>query len=145
MSVYQIKLTKEELYPIYISIVLVIVGYVLSIYTNAEIFPRFGALIVCVGVYFGVKALPAKIDHAAPIFKSRMDELREEVNKFPECKEKELLKAKITEDEYKQNRTLFSLKNRLFKIEGGIIIIGTLIWAFGDCFVYNHFLTQQCF
>ena len=141
MSTFKVKLSDDELHSIYASIGLCIFGYVLAILIADPImFARFGSVIVCIGVIFSVKGLPQLLDAVQPIFEEEIQELRNAFEAI--CNEREVeetirtpMTENITELENKMSRTLFALKKRLLQIEGGIVIIGTLIWGFGDYLV----------
>ena len=145
MSTFDIKITKDEWHSIYATIGLIVGGYVLAIaICDPDMFARFGALIVCIGVIFSVKGLPQLLDAVQPIFEQETQRLRDAIeaacigHEFEENIREAMSKTvepKITELEQKMSRTMFSVKNRLLRIEGAIVIIGTLVWGFGDYLV----------
>lgn len=142
MSIFEIKLSKEERRSIYVTGFLLLIGYGLAlVMCEPLMFARFGSLIVCVGVLFSIKGLPEILDSVQPIFQTEIDLLKNTMEKM--CvghpsedalrkSFKEVMDPKISEIEKKMNRTIFSLKKRLLHLEGGIVILGTVIWGFGD-------------
>jgi hypothetical protein len=145
MSTFDIKISKDEWYSIFASIALFIAGYIFAItICESTMFARFGSLIVCIGVIFSVKGLPQLMDAVQPIYEHQAQLLRDGIkaacdgHEFEEYIRAEMSKAvepKITELEQKMSRTIYSVKNRLLRIEGAIVIIGTLVWGFGDYIV----------
>ncbi len=145
MSTFDIKISKDEKHSIYASLGLLIGGYVLAVVIcDPTMFARFGSLIVCVGVIFGIKGLPQLLDAVQPIYEEQIKQLRDGIESA--CKGHQFetdIRAAMAENvepeivklEQKMSRTMFSVKNRLLRIEGAIVIIGTLIWGFGDLLV----------
>lgn len=43
---------------------------------DPAMFPRFGSVIICIGVIFGVKARPQLLDAAQPVFEEEIQEIR---------------------------------------------------------------------
>jgi len=43
------------------------------------------------------------------------------------------------------SKTIDQVKQRLLKIEGGVIIIGTLVWGFGDFLVIESLYFRNVF
>lgn len=152
MSTYKIKISKDERHSIYASVFLFIFGYALAIgICDPAMFARFGSLIVCIGVIFGVKGLPQQMDAVLPIYEKQIQKLRDFVESS--CQEHEFephirhamaekVEPEIVDLEQKMKRTMYSLKSRFLKIEGGVVIIGTLVWGFGDYLV--PCLNQLC-
>ena len=147
MSVYKVKLSKEEKHSIIIAIMLSLVGYIIAMFTCPDVFARFGSLIVCIGVIFGVKGLPVLLDHATPIYENEFDKVNEKIEELiPEGHpSKNEIKEKVEQASLEMKRTLYAVKQRLYKIEGGVIIIGTIIWGFGDYVVYTGYLSPECY
>lgn len=145
MSTFHIKVSKDERVSILISIGLVVVGYLSSVTNcNPGIFARFGSLLVCTGVIFSLKGLPQTLDAVQPIYEREIKNLRDAIeslctgHKFEEGIRAEMsrkLEPEITALEQKMKRTIFALKKRLLHTEGTIVIVGTLIWGFGDYLV----------
>ena len=145
MSTFEIKISKDERHSIYASTGLLLSGYILAIaICDPVMFARFGSLIVCVGVIFGIKGLPQLLDAVQPIYKKEIQKLRDAIDAACNGHEfeahiraatAEKVEPEIAKLEQKLSRTLFSVKNRLLRIEGAIVIIGTLVWGFGDWLV----------
>jgi len=151
MSIYQIQTSGLEKRSIYIALVLGVFGYIASTFTCEDVFPRFGALIVCSGIFFGMKGITTNLDYTTPVFESRLEKLKSdmeftlsELGKVAPKEEVEKFRSKIDseveEGKLKVQRTSYSLKQRILKLEGSIIIAGTLIWAFGDYLVLDAYL-----
>lgn len=109
-----------------------IFGFALSlILKDAEIFPRFGALVACIGIYFVAFRI-------GPILNLAIKN-SEELGKTLES----LLRAGIKPDEDYLVSTVKSESNDLkkesseglIKLESKIVMAGTIIWAFGDLIV----------
>jgi hypothetical protein len=142
MTTFNIKVSKEGRRSIFVTGLLLLIGYGLALFMCEPVmFARFGSLIVCVGVLFSIKGLPETLDSIQPIFQSEIDLLKDKMEQL--CvghpsegalrkSFKEIMDPKISEIEKRMNRTIFSQKKRLLHLEGGIVIIGTLIWGFGD-------------
>lgn len=153
MSTYKIKMSKEERYSIYATIALIVVGYALAFtLCNPSLFARFGAIVVCVGVFFSLKGLPQILEAIQPIFQSEISELNQAVEQVLEANPdnhklrsdmEKKVKPQIAELENKLDRSLFAVKKRFLQLEGGIVIVGTLIWGFGDYLVLCS--GQNCF
>lgn len=129
MDIYDIKISKSEWQSIYISIGLSIAGYLLAItLCDPDMFARFGSLVVCIGVIFGIKGFPQILDAVEPIYQEQVDKLRATIEKacaghqFEEQIRAEMdskVEPKIKEHEQKTSRTVFAVKKRVLQIEGG--------------------------
>ena len=142
----KLKLSNAETYSIYISIALGIVGYIISLFTCDDVFPRFGSLIVCIGVFFSIKDLPKRLDVIQAVFQDEIQLMRATVDELTknnpaDINMKKQMESPIKKAENKMHQTLFEARNRMLKIEGSIIIAGTLIWGFGDYFVPKTYLS----
>jgi len=129
-------------------VLLTAVGYLISIFTCDDIFPRFGSLIVCIGIYFGTSGYFIRSSGMDMMSDSYMNQ---ELSKWLEILETkrgevpgELLesnKQKLIEGVNKiRNNSLrdkYKLDMRILRVEGGIIMYGTLVWGFGDWFVIS--------
>ena len=156
MDIIKQPLSKDEKQSIALAVVLALLGYLSAIFTCDDVFARFGALIVCVGVYFGAKGFPLK----ASKIKEIADEMWEEDSKKilsifdaensvipielrPQAKAEFL--AKANEIKAKGSRSVYALEMRWVRVESTIIMAGTLIWAFGDYLVPNIYsICAQC-
>lgn len=143
-------LSKEEKLSIYLATFLAALGYGIALFTCSDVFARFGALIVCVGVYFGAKGFILRSNSFTPISDKLMmeniqkcmdilDTRKSDVseNLIEEAKLKFLESCKKIEN--KKNRSVYALEKRVIRIESGIIMAGTLIWAFGDYVVLESY------
>jgi len=148
----KLPLSTVEKKSIYIVIFLTIAGYMISIFTCEDIFPRFGALIVCVGVYFGTSGYFLRSSGMDSIHNRDMDETEIKGLEILETKRglvpDELLDQnkndfiqKSKEIRYQGIREKYKLDIRILRVEGAIIIFGTLVWGFGDWFVINNFMS----
>jgi len=113
-----------------------LLGYSLAVYFNdVTIFPRFGALVICVGIYFTVYGLEDKLSHLEGNADSLIDILDQNLARASESSyavmEDRINKFKTKEKEFRDSRRF-----KLVKVEAGLAIIGTFIWAFGDLLVF---------
>jgi lysylphosphatidylglycerol synthetase-like protein (DUF2156 family) len=146
------KLSKDEKRSIAMAVVVGITGYLVSMFTCEDVFPRFGAVIVCVGVFFATRGFTLRLDAFEPVaeemkrksiddglhlLESRRGEISDE--QVDESKSEFLRKAKRIDNEAR--RKMYRLKLRLLRVESSIVIAGTLIWAFGDWMVYGGYLS----
>ena len=142
----KIPLSNIEKHSIYASLVVAVTGYVISLFSCDDVFPRFGSVLVCIGVLFSIKDLPNKIDVIKSACQPEIDLMRNTVESITKehpsgIEMKKQMELSIRKMEAEMNRTIFSQRNRILRIEGSIIIIGTLIWGFGDLFVPNNYLS----
>ncbi|GGC79338.1 hypothetical protein [Marinobacter halophilus] len=145
MFSYKFKLSKDEKHSIYATIVLLLVGYLIAAgICEPTMFARFGALAVCVGIIFSMKGLPEIIEAARPRFTDHAQEMRELadkmfVDKGLDSEQRESAHSKLEPliEEYISGtgKTIDMVKRRLLRIEGTIVVIGTLVWGFGDYLV----------
>lgn len=142
------KLSNDEKHSIATAVVVGVVGYVISVLTCEDIFPRFGAVIVCIGIYFTTRGFTLRMDTFEPVaeemkrsnidqclnvLESRRGEITDDM--INETKDDFLTRAKGIDNDAR--RKIYRLKLRLIRVESSIIIVGTLIWAFGDWAVYG--------
>jgi len=155
MNTDEIPLSREEKTSIYITAGLAVTGYIISTFTCDDVFPRFGALIVCTGVLFGVKGLTITLDHASPIFEAQFKKIKEKLDvRYQKlkgkAKDEELTELRenslqhIKDEENKIKRMLYSIKKRILYVEGRIIAFGTLVWGFGDYTISSRYLLGAC-
>ncbi|MFT6900760.1 MAG: hypothetical protein ACJAXS_000940 [Colwellia sp.] len=152
----KLPFTKFEKVSIALSLFIIVLGYVIAIFTCADVFARFGALVVCVGVYFASKGFSlnaSKISEVAgEIWEANENPIlaiiESEESKIPkefQADAKAKLLAQSKELKVKADRKAYALEMRLIKVESNIIMVGTLIWAFGDYLVPEIFsLIAQC-
>jgi len=155
MSDYEFELSSSECQSIRATIFLLIVGYLTSLgIDDPTMFARFGALIVCLGVVFSMKGFSEIMESARSRVESHADELREwaEQRFVEESLSDSERKAGMTKleshlQEYLSgtSKTIDQVKQRLLKIEGGVIIIGTLVWGFGDFLVIESLYFRNVF
>lgn len=143
-------LSKDEKHSIYISIFLGVLGYVIALFTYPDVFARFGALIVCIGVYFGAKGFTLTSSKIAPIADKMMEEKIRKGLEYLDTKKTEFSEQLVEENKLKflekskelkskRNRSIYALEMRVVRVESWIIMAGTLIWAFGDYLVLETF------
>ncbi len=53
-------------------------------FTFKDVFPRFGPLIVCVGVCFGLKRIHQVFDYMPTVVSEELNELKEAIQKIPD-------------------------------------------------------------
>ncbi|WP_223671195.1 hypothetical protein [Kangiella shandongensis] len=145
MSSFNIKVSKEEKQSIYVSSGLLILGYALATFMKSpDMFARFGSLIVCVGVLFSIKGLPQLVDSAKSIYDEQIKMLRDSIESACEghqyetemrAQMAEVVEPEIVKLEISMNKQVHFVRNRLLRIEGAIVIVGTLTWGFGDLLV----------
>jgi len=146
------KLSKEEKRSIAISVVVGITGYLVSMFTCEDVFPRFGAVIVCVGILFATRGFTLRMDTFEPIAGEMQKKLIDDGLRLLESRRGEISDDQVDEakDAFlkgvkKQNHEtrgkVYRLKLRLIRVESSIVIAGTLIWAFGDWMVYSYYLS----
>ncbi len=167
MKNIKIPLSLHEKLSIGLTTITIAVGYTISLFSTDDIFSRSGAIIVCIGVYFGMKGLTQFIDPLMEVSDEVIDMgrdhqvgkmyeipyIRELKNKYgADAEEHPVIKARKKEineimNEAKEHirQEGASLKNRLIKIEGGTLILGTLIWGFGDLLVISTPLSGMLF
>ncbi len=146
MVIKRLPFSKDEKMSITLSVFVSILGYVIAVFTCDDVFARFGALVVCVGVYFGSKGFSLRaskiMEVADDVWESNVQEMLAIVEsteskipkEFVEKAKAEIL-SKSKELKAKAKREAFALEMRLIKVESSIIMAGTLIWAFGDYLV----------
>lgn len=130
-------LTLLEIGSIALAMSLIIICY---FYTSPQYFQRSGALLVCIGVFFGVVDFGKQIDKTIISTLKRM--LSKEENESVIFFQKQLimqLENPITsfhdvtiKDGYQYRIFYEAIKRRIIIVEAIIAIIGTLIWAYGD-------------
>lgn len=147
MATRKIPLSNDEKYSICAAAVLFALGYLISAYICPTILQRFGGLIICIGVLFGVKGLPDKVDVTTDIVKEELQEISSAIE--------DLFKNAIIDQETKSSLLrahgatcdkidLLNLrvKTRLLRIEGLVVVFGTIINSWGDLIVYSIY--QSC-
>jgi hypothetical protein len=146
MSLFFVSISKEERTSLVLAMVLTIIGYGISMVTCSDVFPMFGALIVCVGVLFSIKGLPTLLDDVESSYEGDIEKARNNIQaSIPDGHpDKGKIREQLESDIAKAQRTMHYLKMRIFRIEGGIIIAGTIIWGFGDYVVYGKYLSPEC-
>lgn len=123
-----------------IAIALITTGYHLSVesYLDQDWLSRAGSVVVVLGIWSGLGGvIEAKLLHRAYIIKKRLAERRvqQAFGADEEMREKELQRVQQAHDE-----RLAHLQNQLGVsfgvIEASLLIIGTLLWGFGDLIKY---------
>jgi hypothetical protein len=147
------KLSKDETHSIAAAALVGISGYLLSLLTCEGIFPRIGAVIVCIGVFFATRGFALRMDTFEPVVeemkKKKIDEgiamLDSRRGEVPDDDLEKAKKAFLDQARKIENdgrRKIYRLKLRLIRVESSIIMAGTLIWAFGDWMVVG--LSVEC-
>jgi hypothetical protein len=156
MDIYKQPLSRDEKHSIAISILIALAGYLIALFICCDVFARFGALVVCVGVYFGAKGFSLRSSKINEIGEAMWERDTKEIlalfdsekSNIPrelvgETKAQFLEKAK--ELKAKKSRSVYALEMRWLKVESAIIMVGTLIWAFGDYLVLELYIScSQC-
>lgn len=129
---------KYEKAAIFISIVIASVGFGLSFCYGGTHFSRSGALIVVVGIIYGLQELPSRLANIDLWARNQAEEAKPEVirslkeqgadDDTAESVYKETVRATLKEI----NTLAKSKRKKLVLIESVILISGTLIWGFGD-------------
>jgi len=123
-----------------LAIALIITGYYLSVerYLDQDWLSRAGSLIVVLGIWSGLGGvIESKLLHRTSLIQKRMAERRIQraFAADEELREKEMQQVKQAHDE-----RLANLQNQLGVhigvIEASLLIIGTLLWGFGDLIKY---------
>jgi hypothetical protein len=156
MGILNQPFTKDEKTSILLAVLISFLGYIAAIFTCDDVFARFGALVVCVGVYFASKGFSLQFSKMAEVSDAAWESNTKKIlatidsdeNKIPEHlveHAKAELLGIIKESRDKAELTVYLLEKRFIKIESYILIAGTLIWAFGDYFVPEMYsLCTQC-
>ena len=137
------KLSSEEKKVLFYTLLILIVGYVIAYITaNSMTFARTGSVVVCMGIYFGMKNYPGLIERFRefyePIIDAQFTEIENQLIKDGIPKEK-INKFKVdalVKFEKKVNPQFIAMKERFFRFEASILCLGTFIWGFGDLLVY---------
>src|SRR5690606_31560868 len=61
------KLSKDEKCSIGMAVAVGIAGYLVSMFTCEDVFPRFGAVIVCLGIFFATRGFTLRMDTFEPV------------------------------------------------------------------------------
>lgn len=156
MDIYKQPLTRDEKRSIALSILISLVGYLIALFTCCDVFARFGALVVCVGVYFGAKGFSLRSNKINEIAETMWERDTQEILSFYESEKSNISRGllgqaraqfleKAKELKAKKNRSVYALEMRWLKVESAIIMAGTLIWAFGDYLVLELYIScSQC-
>jgi hypothetical protein len=109
-------------------------------FISSEAFQRSGALLVCIAILFGFVDFGKQIDNS--IISTLKKVVENEKNESAAFFQKQLISQLKTQDINLMHETLNedylyqmfyqNLRNRIYKVEGVIAIVGTLVWAFGD-------------
>lgn len=137
------KISTEEKKIIIATIFTLFIGYIVSyIFDNPMIFSRCGSIVVCIGIYWGMKDYPGLVDKfrdfAESIKQSEISIIEDKLIKSGMSIEevKKFKTAKLAEVDKTLNINLTKLKHRFFMLEAYILCLGTLVWGFGDLLVY---------
>jgi hypothetical protein len=156
MRISKLPFTKFEKISIALSVFIIISGYLIAIFTCADVFARFGALVVCVGVYFASKGFSLSASKISEVARDVWEKNEKEMLAIIESEDCKIAKefqatvkakllAQSKESKAKASRLAYALEMRLIKVESNIVMVGTLIWAFGDYLVPEMFsLIAQC-
>lgn len=156
MDIYNQPLSKDERKSISLSALFALLGYLIALFTCCDVFARFGALVVCTGVYFGAKGFSLRSNKITAIAEKIWEEDIQKILSAFESKKSDTPKefvekakaqfsGKSKELEAKKNRSVYALEMRWLRVESYIIIAGTLIWAFGDYLVLELYIScAQC-
>ena len=144
MKNYQfLQWTIEEIKIVILSVLLYVSSYLLDFRIFGDflfLFPRSGALVVCLGIWFGLLNLPYTLDNVLKIQNDKSVKLFDEAlimtRGHPEEIELNKESYQAASDDFSGNReTNEILKKRVLYIEFYLLIGGTLVWAFGDLIV----------
>ena len=133
----QPSLTLLEIYSIILAAGLLMFCY---IYTSPNYFQRSGAILVCIGIFFGVVDFGNQIDKTIISTLKRMI-TNEENESVIFSYEQLILKLKnpITKLNYESTKYDYqyqvfykTIRSRIILVEAIIAMVGTLVWAYGD-------------
>ena len=140
--------SSEESSSIAISTLLLIGGYIWAVYSCPATFARFGALLVCVGIilaYLDLRGIWEESKMLSELDKRQTIKHLSEItepSKSQEHAERFMYHSEIVSEIFDNNiQSANSRKKQAMLIEVAIIIVGTIVWAFGDLLVYDfgHF------
>ena len=131
-------MTKFEKIAVASSLLIAITGLIFGYMIDGIYFSRSGSLIVVVGIIYGLLDLPSRL---ANIDSWVENEAKKNKDKILEANKTEGISAAKSEQVFEEvvkdmtdeikNRAK-KARQRLVFIEGSILVIGTLIWGFGD-------------
>lgn len=140
-------MTNSERWAVFGSVSTGLIGYLLAVRSgDADCFARSGSIVIVIGIYFAMLNISEKLEKAAAFINSKTDvvdgEYIEEAlrgEKKPKGLNKNL--AKITAGKVRREisecvqKSVAEMKGRILRVEGWILIGGTVISGFGDLIV----------
>ncbi len=142
MNTLKIPFSKEEKHSIFLTVLTLITGYAISLFTSADVFSRSGAIIVCIGIYISMLELTKSIDAALKNSEVRLKKLTKKHNHPTPNKEINKIAAMAKKEMRGKGQ---ALKSRILRTEGYILIVGTLTWGFGDLLVPSPYILDKLF
>lgn len=133
----QPHLTLLEISSIIMAAGLLMICY---FYTSPNYFQRSGAILVCIGIFFGVVDFGNQIDKTIISTLKRMI-LKEENESVIFSHNQLILELKnpiagfhneSIKDDWQYQAFYKVIRSRIIMIEAIIAIVGTLVWAYGD-------------
>lgn len=131
-------MTKYEKIAISSTSIIAVTGLYCGLETEGINFARSGALIVIVGVIFGLFDLPSRLSEIDILANNETEKARLKAITSIESTGGRKEDAEIAADAAikdiisKINSLARKKRNQLVLIEACIVVIGTLIWGFGD-------------
>jgi len=131
-------MTKFEIIAVGTSIIIAVTGFTLGYIFDGVYFSRSGSLIVVVGVIFGLLDLPSRLADIDSWVKKQASIHKQEIlNKNKTDGVSEQQSEQAYDDVIDEMTTVIKSKakkrrQKIVRIEGAILVVGTLIWGFGD-------------
>ena len=144
VSKAQVKPSYHEKVAVGIALTILILGYVWGMYTEPFNFARAGSLIVATGIIFAALDLSGRITLVDEWVVARLNRIRPTLLPAATKKGQEKAQEKIERREILEGNVTSGVKEatdhargRLRVIEVTILILGTLVWGFGDLIVVH--------
>jgi len=131
-------MSSYEKIALALSGIIATIGLFYGLETSGVNFSRSGALIVVVGIIYGLFDLPKRLSNISNWAKEQA--LKNKSNLIKEIEDygkshnqaEEIYEKVINETIEEVNAQAKKARKRLILIEGVILVSGTLIWSFGD-------------
>lgn len=137
----EIPISKLEKSQPYIVFVILMIGLIVDLFsTDLFVFQRSGAVVVCVGILIGSKLYAITVSLHEEFYNSIVIG-KEKLHRPYICATGQLVLPTTdlpnAEEIYDQSaialsETLKNTRNRIIKLEAWVLVLGTLVWAFGD-------------
>ena len=137
----EIPMTKLEKSQWYIVFLILVIGLIVDLFaTNLLAFQRSGAVVVCVGIFIGSKLYASTVAFHEELYNAIVIG-KEKLHRPYICATGQITLPTTdipnAEEVYDQSaialsETLKKTRNRIVKLETLVLVLGTLVWAFGD-------------